>query len=98
MAHLKFLETRHEMMDRLQWKIQLVRQLFDRGYSRKDIINLFRFIDWIMCLPEELDRHFSDTISQMEEEKKMPYVTSVERLGIKKGIVQGLEEGMQLGR
>ncbi|WP_028323893.1 hypothetical protein [Desulfatirhabdium butyrativorans] len=98
MAHLKFLETRHAMMDRLQWKIQLVRQLFDRGYSRKDIINLFRFIDWIMCLPEELDRHFSDTIRKLEEEKKMPYVTSVERLGIKKGIVQGLEEGLQLGR
>ncbi len=51
-----------------------------------------------MCLPEELDRHFSDTISKLEEEKKMPYVTSVERLGIKKGIVQGLEEGLQLGR
>ncbi|WP_035257048.1 hypothetical protein, partial [Desulfatirhabdium butyrativorans] len=61
------------------------------------MINSFRFIDWIMCLPEELDRHFSDTISQLEEEKKMPYVTSVERLGIKKGIVQGMEMGRQEG-
>ena len=32
-----------------------------------------------------------------EEEKKMPYVTTAERLGIKKGFSQGLEQGVQQG-
>jgi hypothetical protein len=46
-----------------------------------------------MRLPEEEDRLFWKELSDFEEEKKMPYVTSVERIGYKRGMEEGLEKG-----
>ena len=34
----------------------------------------------------------------MEEEKRMRYITSVERIGIQQGIQQGMQQGMQQGQ
>jgi hypothetical protein len=51
-----------------------------------NILNLYRFIDWIMKLPEEVDALFQRDMEKFEEEKKMQYVTNAERIGIKKGI------------
>ena len=85
MTHLKSLETRKDPDSRLKWKLSLVKRLYRKGYSREDILELFRFIDWIMTLPESLEKRFSDEMYEYEEEMKMPYVTSVERMGIKKG-------------
>ncbi len=47
MAHLKTQETRKNHNERKRWKICLVRKLYERGYKKQDIINLFHFIDWI---------------------------------------------------
>ena len=51
-----------------------------------------------MSLPEELDREFWQEVIQLEGEKRMPYITSVERFGIQKGIEQGIEQGIQQSR
>jgi hypothetical protein len=45
MAHLKALETRQNRNQRLQWKLALTRRLYEQGYERQDVINLFQFID-----------------------------------------------------
>jgi hypothetical protein len=42
-----------------------------------------------MRLPEEEDRLFWKELSDYEEEKKMPYVTSVERIGYQRGMEEG---------
>ena len=55
MAHLKALETRKDHSLRKQWKTELTRLLYERGYSRTGIINLYRFIDWVLTLPEVLE-------------------------------------------
>ena len=93
MAHLKGIETRKDPDSRLKWKLSLVKRLYERGYQREDILKLFRFIDWIMTLPEYLENRFSDDMYKYEEDMKMPYVTSIERMGIKKGIEKGIEKG-----
>jgi len=85
MAHLKSIETRKDMDGRLKWKLSLVKMLYDRGYQRQDIQELFRFIDWIMILPDFLEHRFADDINKFEEGMKMEYVTSIERIGMKKG-------------
>ena len=90
MAHLKTQDTRHDEQGRKRWKLYLVRRLYERGYRKEDVINLFRFIDWIMGLSEEMEESFWAEMRQYEEDKKMEYVTSVERIGIKKGIQQGI--------
>lgn len=88
MAHLKTKATQQNPESRLQWKLSLVRSLYERGYSRDDVVQLFRFIDWVMVLPEELARGFKQVVRSYEEADRMRYVTSIERLAIQEGIVQ----------
>jgi len=95
MAHLKAQETRQDQQERKTWKLMLTRQLYERGYSREEVIHLFRFIDWVIQLPEGLELEFWQAVQQYEEETRMPYITSVERLGIQKGRQEGRQEGRQ---
>jgi len=95
MAHLKVQETRDSPEERLQWKLSLIKRLYERGYGRNDILALFRFIDWLMTLPEDLERVFEEAVVEFEEDRKMPYVTSVERIGIQKGALQNAREYVQ---
>ena len=46
-----------------------------------------------MKLPEWLDQQVWREIETIEESKKMQYITSVERIGIAKGRVEGRVEG-----
>lgn len=78
-AHLQAQATDEDMEDRLKWKLKIVKGLYERGYDREDILELFRFIDWVMTLPAALENQFDDELSAFEEEREMPYVTSVER-------------------
>jgi hypothetical protein len=94
MAHLKSKATKRSPEDRLQWKLSLVRMLLESGFSRQDIRQLFRFIDWIMVLPEDLAISFKTEIKSYEEARKMSYVTSIERLAKQEGIEQGIEQGI----
>ena len=50
--------------------MRLFRGLFDRGMSADDIRQLFRFIDWMMDLPDELAKQFWQEVIQFEEEKR----------------------------
>ena len=46
---------------------------------------LFRLIDWMMHLREDLTERFKQELDQLEESLQMPYVTSVERLAKAEG-------------
>lgn len=57
MAHLKAQELGKGKEEQLKiWKLKLSRMLYERGYKRKDILELFRFIDWLMILPDDLEK------------------------------------------
>jgi len=51
----------------------------------EDIVQLFRLIDWFIALPKTEEDRLWQEIQTLEEERKMPYITSVERIGIRKG-------------
>jgi len=89
-AHLKTLETKKDDQARLKWKLSLSKALYLKGYSREDIMNLYRFIDWLMVLPKDLDLKFQDEMKAFEEEMKVAYITTAERIGIEKGKAQTL--------
>ena len=97
MAHLQAQTTRLAPEPRLAAKLRLARLLYERGYGRDDVLALLRFIDWMLALPEDLEQGFRDTLEQYEEEFKMPYVTSYERLAREEGRQEGREEGRQEG-
>ena len=67
--------------------------LYEKGYERQDIIKLCRFIDWILELPKDLKQAFHDELAQYEQERQMPYVTDIERMGEARGRKEGRKEG-----
>ncbi|MEA3640782.1 MAG: hypothetical protein VBE63_12675 [Lamprobacter sp.] len=48
-------------------------------------------------LPEALEADFRQQLYTYEEQQRMPYVTTVERAGIQKGLQQGMQKGLQQG-
>jgi predicted transposase/invertase (TIGR01784 family) len=92
MAHLKTKETKKDLQSRKEWKFRLTRMLYERDYERQDIMNLFRFLDWILELPEGLKQEFKSDLKRYEQEKQMPYITSIERMGIEEGRKEGRDE------
>jgi predicted transposase YdaD len=93
MAHRKTQDTAQDAQGRLRWKLHLIKRLYERGYSKQDILELFRLLDWMMRLPEQLELTFRHEIRQFEEEKQMPYISSIERLGREEGRQEGRREG-----
>jgi hypothetical protein len=77
MAHLEAQRTRRyrDGRRRMRGKLALVRELHRRGYGETDVRQLFRFIDWRMALPDELQPEFQTELRVLEEETKMPYIT-----------------------
>lgn len=55
------------------------------GYDRTDILELYRFIDWLIELPEPLEVIFQQELAQYEGEGPMRYVSTIERQGIELG-------------
>ena len=98
LAHLTEMETREDVAARHAWKVRLVKGLYQRGFEKADVQQLFRLIDWLMVLPVELQGIFRDEIYEFEMEKRMPYVTSIERMAEEKGREEGREEGREAER
>ena len=95
MAHLKTKATRGNAEERLTWKVQLVRELYERGYEQGKIDDLFRFLDWILALPDNMTQTFRERIEDIKQESAMKYVTSIQRLGRQEGRQEGREEGLR---
>ncbi|QTA87666.1 Uncharacterized protein dnm_037000 [Desulfonema magnum] len=104
-VHLRTMETKGNDTSRWNWKIELTKSLYRRGFKKQDILNLYHFIDWIMALPEALEKTYHQEIMRFEEEHKMQYITTAERIGMEKGRTEEKNEtaknmlklGMEIG-
>jgi hypothetical protein len=92
MAHLKTRETQQDPQSRKEWKFRLTRQLYEGGWERQDIMELFAFLDWLMELPQPLKQEFKAELQQYEQERQMRYVTSIERMIIEEVKEEAVEE------
>lgn len=97
-AHILTQQTRKQYQKRFEAKLRLVRILYQRYRDKQRIIDLFVLVDWLMKLPSGLDQQLWREIETIEENDKMRYITSVERIGIAKGRAEGLLEGRLEGR
>ena len=68
MAHLHSQATRRRLSQRLEGKLHLVRRLYERGYARDDVLELFRFLDWVLTLPPALEARFQTAVIELERE------------------------------
>lgn len=96
LAQLLTRATRKDMQARFTAKWKLVQLLYRRGWDKQRIIDLFVVLDWMMRLPDSMSQELWQNIEVFEEKEKMRYVTSVERLGIEKGMQQGMQQGEAL--
>lgn len=92
-VQLKALETRGDNQSRFEWKLAYVKRLVRRGYTRAQITALLRFMDFAMQLPATLEDKIQETIHELEEGKKMPFLMYAER----KAKAAGIQEGEQRG-
>ncbi len=88
-AYLAAQETREAVEARGHAKIGIIRGLFQRGYERGQVMDLLRLIDWFLALPEEQERLVERELERIEEERRMAYVTSWERMGLQEGELRG---------
>jgi hypothetical protein len=72
-----------------------VRGLYQRGYTRNQILELFRLIEWMMVLPSTLDLSFREELKRVQEENRMPYITGFERDGMVINARENLIEVLQ---
>jgi hypothetical protein len=92
MAHLKTKRTLRKYPEREQWKWQLVRGLYEKGYNRQQITTLFKVIDKMMALPRELQESFDQKLRQYEEEKRMPLLSNMEERGLNRGKLENAHQ------
>ena len=97
LAFLGAVEKGETIDKKILFKVSLIKELYKRGYDREKILQLYKFIDWIFVLPEDATERFHEEIKKYEEEKKMTYITTAERIGIKKGIEIGIQQGIEKG-
>ena len=64
----------------------MIKRLYERGYDRSSIVNLFKFTDWLIILPEELKLSFWEELRVYEEECQIPSITSAEQIGYDRGV------------
>lgn len=105
LAQLAALDVKRKPDDeRKKVKFALTRRLYDKGFKKAEVVNLYKFIDWLIGLSKPLELEYMHEIYELEEAKKMPYISNAERFGIEKGIAQNklevakhlIEEGVKL--
>jgi Domain of unknown function (DUF4351) len=91
LAHIAAQTTKdsRSQLRRRKRKLTITKMLYERGYSVQEVNDIFRFIDWVLTLPIELEESFKHELIAYEDQKNMPYITSIERSGIAQGLAEG---------
>ena len=97
-AHLKTLETQGDYETRLQWKLRIIQGLYDMGVTEAEIGQLYHDFDWLLALPDPLAIRYHTTMTEFEEERVMPHLSTAEPIGREIGRKEGREEGREVGR
>lgn len=94
----KFEAKRKSPRERLNIKFATTRKLYEKGFSKEQIIDLYLFLDWLLHLPNELESEYHHQLCAFEETTNMPYITTAERIGRQKGREEGIVQGIQRGK
>ncbi|MDZ7854222.1 MAG: hypothetical protein U5L98_16700 [Halomonas sp.] len=85
LAQLEAHRTKGNDQDRLVTKFSLMKRLYQHGFTRVEVLELLRLIDWMLALPPALEEKLEAQMARFEEEIQMSYVTSFERIAEKRG-------------
>jgi len=93
-TYIRLLEVKKDNEKKLSLKIILSKSVC----NRRNYLKLLRFIDWLINLPEKYEKIYYEEMRKFEEVIEMPYVTTFERYGYKKGLREGIEKGIEKGK
>lgn len=96
LAHLRALKTRGKPNLLLSEKIGLIRRLRERGYTAEQVIHLYKVVDFMMTLSQEMEQLVQEIVRKFEEESEWP-LTSLEEFAIERGVEKGIQQGLQQG-
>jgi hypothetical protein len=91
-AHLNALRCKSDSRERLERKRQLIATLYEKKWLRDQVVELFNLIDWLMKLTPPLTIEFNTQLHEIEEDRNMRYINSIERLALSQGREQGQSE------
>jgi len=84
MAHLKTQSTTKNLSERAEWKWELIKTLYERGYAGLEVVNLLKFMDKMMTVTPELQEQIKTKIQQYEAERKQPFLSTFEEMAEKR--------------
>lgn len=103
LASLYFLESKKDENKRYNFKIELVKLLFKKGYTNQEIKELFDFIDILVKFKsEQLEIKYLEEVDKMAKTKEKPLIGSYNKMLIDRGsknrdieiILNGKKEGL----
>jgi hypothetical protein len=92
--HLEYLAAGSSGQKRLDARVALTRRLYQHGFSREQVIRLYRFLGYLMRLPGDLALKYREALESIEGELSMPYITDTEQLARSEGQLRGLREAV----
>lgn len=88
LAQLTALKTQNVEL-KLASKLQITKKLYRSGFSSKEVIELFRFIDWVISLPKELEVQFMRNLAKLEKDTGEHFICPAEQIWLEQGIEKG---------
>lgn len=80
----------------MEAKFRWIRELIRQGFPRGHIERLFRALEAMNPLPDELDVKFINQVSQSEGSTIMPIITTFERRLRRQSLAEGISQGQLL--
>ncbi len=96
-THLATLAEPCDPMSLFVRERRIIRSLYERGFEKQTILDLFRVIHRMIDLPEELSARLKHEHFEWEGEKNMPIVLDFELEAIERGKAEGKAEGLREG-
>ena len=98
LAQLAIMEAGENQELRRRHKLALAKKLFNSGYNKEDVSNLYKFIDWLIKLTSENMKTFEKEIVDIAGRESWMdwdpvYVSTFEQVGMMRGMEKGIEKG-----
>ena len=89
---------KQEVELKLASKLQLTRKLYGSGFGRKEVVELFRFVDWVISLPKEIEVEYMKNVAKLEKEEfEKNFICPAEQIWLEQGMEKGIEKGIDKG-
>lgn len=81
LSSLYYLESKNEDNKRHAFKVELTKLLFKRGYKKKEIYELFEFIDILLKFKSDiLEEKYIGEINQVSKTKEKPIISPFRKI------------------